>query len=210
MTGQSPVTQKPQYSSVTPRVDKDAPLIERVKAGDHAAFTELVKRYEGKVYQLALRLTGNEMDAMDVIQDVFLSVYQKIHTFRGAAAFSSWLYRITANAAFAKLNQRRRAAAVSLDDVLPAVEEQSSEVHTEWSQKPDAVLSNREAREALQKAIDSLPDDFRTVVILRDVQNMSNQDVAESLNLSVPAVKSRLHRARLILRKKLGEYLTVH
>jgi RNA polymerase sigma-70 factor (ECF subfamily) len=191
-------------------VDKDAPLIERVKAGDHAAFTELVRRYEGKVYQLALRLTGNEMDAMDVIQDVFLSVYQKIHTFRGAAAFSSWLYRITANAAFAKLNQRRRAAAVSLDDVLPAVEEQSFDVHSEWSRKPDSVLSNKEARDALEKAISALPEDFRTVVILRDVQNMSNHDVAESLNLSVPAVKSRLHRARLILRKKLGDYLSGH
>jgi RNA polymerase sigma-70 factor, ECF subfamily len=207
MTGQS-VSQRVQNpSGGTLRVDKDGPLVERVKAGDHAAFTELVRRYEGKVYQLALRLTGNEMDAMDVIQDVFLSVYQKIHTFRGAAAFSSWLYRITANAAFAKLNQRRRAASVSIDDVLPVVEEQSAEVSTEWSLKPDAVLSNKEARGALEKAIDSLPDDFRTVVILRDVQNMSNQDVADSLNISVPAVKSRLHRARLILRKKLGEYV---
>lgn len=210
MTGQSSVTQKTQLPGGTARVDKDAPLIERVKAGDHAAFTELVRRYEGKVYQLALRLTGNEMDAMDVIQDVFLSVYQKIHTFRGAAAFSSWLYRITANAAFAKLNQRRRAAAVSLDDVLPAVEEQSFDVHSEWSRKPDSVLSNKEARDALEKAISALPEDFRTVVILRDVQNMSNHDVAESLNLSVPAVKSRLHRARLILRKKLGDYLSGH
>src|SRR5512140_1130971 len=208
---QSSIGPKPQFAAGgAPRVDKDAPLIERVKAGDHAAFEELVRRYEGKVYQLALRLTGNEMDAMDVIQDVFLSVYQKIDTFRGAAAFSSWLYRITANAAFAKLNQRRRAAAVSLDDVLTAVEEQSHDVHTEWSLKPDAVLSNKEARDALEKAIAALPDDFRTVVILRDVQNMSNQDVAESLNLSVPAVKSRLHRARLILRKRLGDYLSRH
>jgi RNA polymerase sigma-70 factor (ECF subfamily) len=210
MTEQTSAAQKAQLASGTPRVDKDSPLIERVKAGDHAAFTELVHRYEGKVYQLALRLTGNEMDAMDVIQDVFLSVYQKIHTFRGAAAFSSWLYRITANAAFAKLNQRRRAAAVSIDDVLPAVEEQSSDIHSEWSQKPDAVLSNKEARDALEKEIQNLPDDFRTVVILRDVQNMSNQDVAEILHLSVPAVKSRLHRARLILRKRLGDYLSGH
>jgi RNA polymerase sigma-70 factor, ECF subfamily len=188
-------------------VDKDGPLVERVKAGDHAAFTELVKRYEGKVYQLALRLTGNGMDAGDVIQDVFLSVYQKIHTFRGAAAFSSWLYRITANASFAKLNQRRRAAAVSLDDVLPAVEEQSSDLYSEWSLKPDAVLFNKETREALERAINELPEEFRTVVVLRDVQNLSNQEVADILNLSIPAIKSRLHRARLVLRKKLGEYL---
>lgn len=187
--------------------DKDLPLVELVKAGDHAAFTELVRRYEGKVYQLALRLTGNDMDAMDVIQDVFLSVYQKIHTFRGHAAFSSWLYRITANAAFAKLNQRKRAAAISLDDVLPAVEEKATEGPSEWFQKPDTALFNKETRDALETAINNLPDDFRTVVILRDVQNLSNQEVADVLSLSIPAVKSRLHRARLALRRKLGEYL---
>lgn len=189
------------------KADKDLPLVEKVKAGDHAAFTELVRRYEGKVYQLALRLTGNEMDAMDVIQDVFLSVYQKIHTFRGHAAFSSWLYRITANAAFAKLNQRRRAGAVSIDDVLPAVEEKSTDSPSEWFQKPDVALFGQETRTALEEAINGLPEDFRTVIILRDVQDLSNQEVADILNLSIPAVKSRLHRARLALRRLLGEYL---
>lgn len=188
--------------------DKDAPLIERILAGDEAAFTELVRRYEGKVYQLALRLTGNQMDANDVIQEVFLSVYQKLHTFRGQAAFSSWLYRITANASFARLNQRKRQASVSIDDVLPAVEGQSpGGTFSEWSQKPDTILFNKEARAALEQAINDLPEEFRTVVILRDVENQSNQDVAEVLNLSVAAVKSRLHRARLALRRKLGEYL---
>lgn len=188
--------------------DKDAPLIERIIAGDQVAFTELVRRYEGKVYQLALRLTGNQMDANDVIQEVFLSVYQKLHTFRGQAAFSSWLYRITANASFAKLNQRKRAAAVSIDDVMPAVEGQSpGGTFSEWSQKPDTILFNKEARAALEKAISDLPEEFRTVVILRDVENQSNQEVAEILNLSVAAVKSRLHRARLALRRTLGEYL---
>lgn len=188
--------------------DKDAPLIERIIAGDQAAFTELVRRYEGKVYQLALRLTGNQMDANDVIQEVFLSVYQKLHTFRGQAAFSSWLYRITANASFARLNQRKRAAAVSIDDVLPAVEGQSpGGTFSEWSQRPDTILFNKEARAALEKAINDLPEEFRTVVILRDVENQSNQEVAEILNLSVAAVKSRLHRARLALRRTLGEYL---
>lgn len=190
------------------KADKDLPLVERVKEGDHAAFTELVRRYEGKVYQLALRLTGNEMDANDVIQDVFLSVFLKIHTFRGHAAFSSWLYRITANAAFARLNQRKRHAAVSLDDVLPVVEESSTtNAGTEWSQEPDLALFNKETREALEKAIQALPDDFKTVVVLRDIQNLSNQEVADVLHLSIPAVKSRLHRARLLLRRQLGDYL---
>jgi len=189
------------------RMDKDAAIVERVKAGDHDAFTELVRRYEGKAYQLALRLTGNKMDAMDVLQDVFLSVYQKIHTFRGDAAFSSWLYRITANASFAKLNKRKRSASVSIDDVLPIIESSETDYHTEWSQKPDRALFNKEARDALEKAINDLPDDFRTVVVLRDVENMSSQEVADLLQLSVPAVKSRLHRARLSLRKQLGEYI---
>jgi RNA polymerase sigma-70 factor (ECF subfamily) len=188
-------------------VDKDRELVDLVKRGDHSAFGDLVHRYEGKVYQLAMRLTGNEMDAMDVIQDVFLSVYQKIHSFRGDASFSSWLYRITANAAFAKLNQRKRAAAVSIDDVLPTVEEQAGDVLAEWSQKPDAALFNKEARDALDSAIRGLPDDFRTVLVLRDVEGLSNQEVAEILSLSVPAVKSRLHRARLAIRKSLGEFL---
>jgi RNA polymerase sigma-70 factor (ECF subfamily) len=187
--------------------DKDEALVERVKNRDHSAFAEVVRRYQGKVYQLALRLTGNEMDAMDVIQDVFLSVWQKIHTFRGAAAFSSWLYRITANAAFARLNKRRRTAAVSLDDILPAVEESGGEHLVDWPEKPDTILYNKEAREALDRAITALPEDFRTVVVLRDVEGLSNQEVADILNLSVPAVKSRLHRARLILRKRLGQFL---
>ncbi len=187
-------------------MDSDMTLVELAKAGDHEAFTKLVRRFEGKVYQLALRLTGNKMDAMDVIQDVFLSVYQKIHTFRGDAAFGSWLYRITANASFAKLNKRKRAPSVSLDDVMPVIESSSAGSHSEWSIKPDAALFNKEAREALDRAINALPDDFRTVVVLRDVENQSSQEVADLLQLSVPAVKSRLHRARLLLRKELGEY----
>ncbi|HEX7880917.1 MAG TPA: sigma-70 family RNA polymerase sigma factor, partial [Candidatus Eisenbacteria bacterium] len=132
----------------------------------------------------------------------------KIHTFRGHAAFSSWLYRITANAAFARLNQRKRHAAVSLDDVLPVIEEAGADDgSSEWAQKPDLALFNKETREALESAIQALPDDFKTVVVLRDIQNLSNQEVADILNLSIPAVKSRLHRARLALRRKLGDYL---
>ncbi len=184
----------------------DAELVEDLKRGDTKAFTELVDRHHAKVYQLALKLTRNETDAEDVMQETFLRVYNRIGTFRGEAAFSSWLYRIAANASFAKLGERRKHEHADLDDVYPEFDHSSAQPPNDWSKQPDSVFLSKEALGLLDKAISELPEDFRIVVILRDIQGLSNAQVADILDLTVAAVKSRLHRARLYLRKKLSEY----
>jgi RNA polymerase sigma-70 factor (ECF subfamily) len=184
----------------------DAQLVEELKRGDSRAFTELVNRHHAKVYQLALKLTRNETDAEDVMQETFLRVYNRIGTFRGEAAFSSWLYRIAANVCFAKLGERRKHEHVDIDEVQPEAEPGPSQAVSDWSRQPDSVLLSKEALEVLDEAISKLPEDFRVVVVLRDIQGLSNSQVADILNLTVAAVKSRLHRARLFLRKELSEY----
>lgn len=184
----------------------DAQLIEKSKKGDDDAFRELVDRHSAKVYQLALKLTRNETDAEDVLQETFLRVFNRIETFRGEAAFSSWLYRIAANASFAKLGNRKKHDHLDIEDVYPEFEGPKVSVANDWSRQPDSVLLGKEAAEVLNGAIEQLPEDFRAVFMLRDVEGLSNAQVAEILGLTVAAVKSRLHRARLFLRKRLAEY----
>jgi len=184
----------------------DDQLVAELKRGDQAAFRELVNRHQAKVYQLALKLTRNETDAEDILQETFLRVYNRIETFRGEAAFSSWLYRIAANASFAKLGERKKHDHADLDDVYPEYEAAPTQPVNDWSRQPDSVLMSKETLGLLDKAISELPEDFRVVVLLRDVQGLSNAQVADILDLTVAAVKSRLHRARLFLRKQLSDY----
>lgn len=186
----------------------DKELVHRLKeSGDLAAFEELVNRYEAKVYHLALRLTGNREDAEEVLQDTFLQVYEKIRTFREEAAFSSWLYRVTANFAYMKLRRRRSRPQVSFEDVMPYFEGgHLAEQITDWSGRPDDEAVRAEAQRIILEAIDELPPKNRTVFVLREMEGLSNAEVAEVLGITVPAVKSRLHWARLFLRKRLAQY----
>jgi len=186
------------------RVD-DHTLLKQTVEGDTAAFEELVSRYENKVYRLAIKLTRNETLAEEVMQEVFLRVYQKADTFRGESAFSSWLYRVAANACFAKLKSERRHDHSDLDDDLPQMETGGIGVDP-WAETPDRAVLNDEAMRLINSAIEKLPEDFRVVLVLRDVEGLSNEEVATILDLSVPAVKSRLHRGRLAMRKKLAGY----
>lgn len=188
-----------------PQVD-EAILIERVKNGDQQAFEDLVSRYENKVYRLAIKLTRNETLAEEVMQEVFLKIYEKIGTFRGESALSSWIYRIAANACFAKLNLEKRHQHADLDETMPQAEIALQERQDSTPESPDRPLLTNEALSVISRAIERLPEDFRVVLTLRDVEGMSNEEVARILELSVPAVKSRLHRARLSLRKKLARY----
>ena len=183
----------------------DQELVERILAKDVQAFNELVSRYENKVYRLAIKLTRNETLAEEVLQEVFLRVYEKLHTFRGESQFSSWLYRIAANVCFAKLNSEKKHAHSDLDDELPQVETGGG-LGDVWIETPDQSVLSDEAQRLISEAIDKLPEDFRVVLVLRDVEGMSNDEVSRILGLSVPAVKSRLHRARLALRKRLAGY----
>ena len=199
-----------------PRLDGqpgDRELVERAQQGDGSAFAMLVERHQRQLYRLALRMTGSEADAQEVLQEAFLNAYQKLPLFRGEAQFSSWLYRIAANSALMRLRRKRRAPDTLAEQPLELAGPRfSAEGYLEpasssdWSQRADEKMMSGELGDAINKAVAELPDDYRTVFLLKDVDGLSNEDIANALALTVPAVKSRLHRARLALREKLGEF----
>lgn len=186
----------------------DSELVEQFKNGSIDAFEELVSRYEAKVFNLAMRFTRNQEDAEEVLQDVFTTLYKKVAGFQGKSAFSSWIYRIIVNAAFMKLRKRKQNHTISIEDLAPSVKQSCLDQDHAFASRSDTLSINRELREALEGAINRLPEQYRAVFILRDVDGLSNQEVGEILELSIPAVKSRLHRSRLMLRKKLSRYYT--
>ncbi len=183
----------------------DMELVEKFRGGDRVAFAELMGRYTEKAHNLAIRISRNQEDAEEILQDVFLTVFRKIHLFEGKSAFSSWLYRITVNTAFMKLRKRKQHAAISLDEAGSAADECCTANRSDSTDM--AFMSSRhELRAALEGAIEKLPEEYKVIFILRDVDGLSNHEVGEILQLSVPAVKSRLHRSRLMLRRKLRKF----
>jgi RNA polymerase sigma-70 factor (ECF subfamily) len=193
-----------------PRTDPDAALVAGLRAEDESAMERLVETYADRVYRLAFRITGSKEDAEEIAQDALWTAARKIGGFKGDSAFGSWLYRIAANTAYMKLRSRRaRAREVAMDDVLPTLDDGG--VHFEpmddWSPRVDEQALNGELRGELERAIAELPDEYRTAMVLHDVEGLSNPDIAEALGISLPAVKSRVHRSRLYVRKRLAEYL---
>ena len=187
--------------------DEERLLVARVKVSDHEAFEALFHHYLNTVYRQAIRLLGDQAEAEEVVQEVFLTVYEKAHTFRGHSAFSTWLYRITMNAALTKLRQHKRSEAVSLDDFLPSFGEDGHHLQrpvVDWSKDLEERLADEEIHRLLLQALDQLPSMDRTVVVLSDLEGHSDREIGGALGLSVGAVKSRLHRARLCLRGKLA------
>jgi len=192
----------------------DGDLVALAASGDGAAFSELVQRHQDKVYALALHLLRDPAEAEEVVQETFLAALEKLSTFRGDAAFSTWLHRVGANAALMRLRRRRRApegpAEQPVEELLPrfdATGRIDSTPHHDWSKRADDQIADREVRLAIERAVQNLPEDYRIVFLLRDVEGLSSEDMAELLGISVAAVKSRLHRARLVLREELGSYL---
>ena len=188
--------------------DTDQQLVEDLKKGDQKAFDLFVDLYQKKIYALGINMTHNQMDAQDVAQDVLLTIFRKVHTFQGKSAFSSWVYRITLNAINMKLRSKKKEQAVSLEDAFPSFN--GSGYHQEkirdWSENADSLLFSNETKSVIQNAVNLLPEKEKVVFILRDVEGFSTEKVGDILELSAPAVKSRLHRARLFLRKKLSSY----
>lgn len=172
------------------------------------AVEALVRLYGPKTYRLALRITGNPEDAREVSQDVLWAVVRKIGTFKGESALASWIYRITANAAYQKLRGRRGKEEVSWERLLPTFDADGHLVDggVDWSQAIDDPALRVEARRRLVDAVESLPPDYRTVFVLHDMEGFANPEIAEMLGISLPAVKSRVHRSRLFLRHKLADY----
>lgn len=187
----------------------DGKLLERLRAGDAGALEALIAEHGARVYRLAYSVTRNEADAEEVVQDVYLTVVQKSDMFEGRAAFGSWIYRVTMNAALNKRRGKRYEVETSLEDLLPTWtadghrEGDRAFVLADWSQNPERELLEGEAREALNRAIDRLPAHYRAVLILRDVEELSNEEVAAAIGESVASVKSRLHRARMALREQI-------
>ncbi len=188
--------------------DDDAELVARAKKHDQTAFEALVKKYNPQVYRLALTMTKNSGDAEEVAQETFLNAYRKLDAFRGDSKFSSWLYRITANFALMKLRKHRRQPQVLLDDLLPEFRQDGEQERpaSDWSERADRQIENKELGAQINEAIQKLPEKYRIILMMRDVENMSNEEIGHSLGLSIPAVKSILHRSRLFVREALSTY----
>jgi RNA polymerase sigma-70 factor (ECF subfamily) len=194
----------------TVRVDRDAALVEALRRGDPGAAETLVATYGDRVYRLAVRMTGSEQDAEEVVQDALWTAARKIDTFKGESAFGSWLYRITANAAYQKLRSRQgRRLEIPWNDLLPAFDDGGKQIEAvaDWSRQVEEPALQTELRTVLTAAINDLPTDYRTAFVMHDVEGLSNPEIAESLQISLPAVKSRVHRSRLFLRQRLAGYL---
>lgn len=188
--------------SPTSKFDESA-LVHQAQAGDTRAFSELVSHYERRVYRLAKNITRHDEDAEDVLQDAFLKAYENLDKFQGNSKFYTWLVRIAVNEALMKLRKRNRSKTVPLDEPVDLGEDVVTREIAVWDDDPEKRFSQTEMREILDEAVDSLKEDFRTVFVLRDIEELSTQETADSLGISVPAVKSRLLRARLALREKL-------
>ena len=178
-------------------------LVAQAKAGDQNAFSELVNRYERKIYRLAKNITRNDEDAEDVLQDAFLKAYTHLDNFKGDSKFYTWIVRIAVNEALMRLRKRKTDRSVPLDEPVELGEETVAREIAVWDDNPEQQYSQEEWRRILDEAVESLKPDFRTVFVLRDIEELSTEETAETLGISVPAVKSRLLRARLALRERL-------
>ena len=190
-------------------VEDDRELLTRAQAGDMSAFESLVGKHEDKVYGLALRMTRSEADAAEITQVTFLSAYQHLSEFRGEAAFGSWVHRIAANNALMRLRRQKVVDIVSDELAGPEFTERGSLAdgpESDWSKRADDKVLEDELGRAIQAATDALPEGYREVFLLKDVEGLSYEEISEMVGISVPAVKSRLHRARLALREAIDAF----
>jgi len=185
----------------------------RLRGGDAAALERLMEEYSGRVFRLAYGITRNHADAEEVMQDVFLTLLHKGDSFEGRSALSTWIYRVTANAALNKRRGKRHQLEVSLEEHLPTFQadgHRSGErayLLADWSQDPQHAALAGETRRVLEQALDALPPHYRAILVLRDVEDLSSEQVAELIGESVASVKSRLHRARMALREQVTRHL---
>lgn len=210
-------TSSPALATAPPRSNQPAPFVEdpenpdvalvaRVRAGDTAAFEELVAKYDRQIFRTANHITQNREDAEDITQDVFFKAFQKLDQFQGNSKFSTWLVRIAVNESLMRLRKRKTSKTVSMDQDLQTDEGSIPRDFAEWRPNPEEIFSTSELGDILRKTIAGLSPGFRTVFTLRDIENLSTEETAEALGLSIPAVKSRLLRARLQLRERLSRY----
>jgi RNA polymerase sigma-70 factor (ECF subfamily) len=192
-----------------PSEPDEAALVAAIKNQDEAAFETVVRAYGPRMLAVAVRFLQNEHDAQDAVQDAFLSAFRSIDGFQGGARLSTWLHRIVVNAALMKIRGRRRRPERAIEDLLPRfhADGHRQDVGPAWNVSPEAAASDRETREAVRRGIDELPDSYRTVLLLRDIEGRNTQETAELLEVTEGVVKTRLHRARQALRTLLAPRL---
>lgn len=193
-------------TTADPGATEELALVNQARQGDNNAFSELVRRYERKIYRLAKNITQNDEDAEDVLQDTFIKAFEHLDNFQGNSKFYTWLVRIGVNESLMKLRKRKTDRTVPLDEPVDTGEDPVVREIAVWGEDPENKYSQEELRRILDEAIQSLRPAFRTVFVLRDIEELSTEETAESLKLSIPAVKSRLLRARLQLREKLTRF----
>jgi RNA polymerase sigma-70 factor (ECF subfamily) len=184
----------------------DVALVARVRGGDVLAYDTLVRKYDRQIFRIAQHITQNREDAEDVMQDAFLKAYEKLDQFQGNSKFYTWLVRIAVNESLMRLRKRRTGKMVSIDEEIETEEGSVPRDLADWAPDPEQNYNQAELSEILRKTIQGLPQGFRIVFVLRDVEGLSTEETAETLGLSIPAVKSRLLRARLQLRERLSRY----
>jgi RNA polymerase sigma-70 factor, ECF subfamily len=187
------------------KAEGDEDLVRLAQAGDTRAFDELVRRYQDKVYRLSFKILRHEDDAAEALQDAFLSAFRGLKNFKVESTFSTWLYRIATNASLMKY-RKRRDGHVSLEQSQSGNDDTEALQLPDWTTQPLQDLLDAETNEVMAEGVQRLPEELRTVFVLRDIQEKSNAEVAEELGLTVAAVKSRLHRARIFLRDRLNRY----
>ena len=196
--------------AAAPHVDLDGALLAALQRRDPAGAELLVARYGDRAYRLAVGITRDSRDAEEAVSDAFWSIVRKIDTFRGDARFSSWIYRIVANAAYLKIRrQARHRDEIALDDVLPAFDADGrhvTEMH-DWSSSVEDPAVQSGLREALQSSVDALPPHYRAIFLLHEVEGVPLNEAASALEITLPTAKSRIHRARLFLRKRLAAFM---
>lgn len=183
---------------------QDELLVERARAGDVGAFETLITQYERKVYNLAYRLTGNHEDASDMAQEVFIRVFQKLPEFRGDSSFSTWLFRIANNACLDEIRKRKRQRVTSFDNPYETDEGEMSRQYADEADGPEELLDRRETQAAVQQCINALDEEYRVVVVLRDIKGYAYNEIADMLGLNLGTVKSRLNRARAAIKEKFS------
>ena len=182
----------------------DVVLVRKAKQGDQDAFQQLVERHQVRIFHHALRMMGNQQDAEEVLQDTFVQVFRNLDRFEERSRFSTWIYRIATNEALMRLRKASRKREVFLEDTLGKDGERYAEEIRDFARSAlDQVLDD-EVRQLLTRVLAELPEEYRAVFVMRDMDGLSNAEVAEVLGISVPAVKSRLHRSRLYLRDRLS------
>jgi RNA polymerase sigma-70 factor (ECF subfamily) len=183
----------------------EAPLVAALRAGDAAAFESVVRTYGGRLLVVARQVVGSEEDAHDALQDGFITAFRAIDRFEGKSKLSTWLHRIVVNAALMRLRSKRRKREQPIDDLLPTFSEDGHENRptTEWNQSALAGIQRKETQAAVRACIDQLPDDYRTVLLLRDIEELDTAEVARLLEITEGNVKVRLHRARQALKSLL-------